>query len=207
MTADWRQDDDRQPARFGRKARAWLRRRLKTTLFKEHDDRYRLEILGVDYDDATASDVVNWFLRNPLAYVEWIDAEHWHGSQFSNGHWQVNECAVRRDSVAAARAVDQERDAECYPTLDEWLRAEANGELWSEGHPGGMPNISAEEKLKTAAAMHARRMRRVCPCGARFTAKKRNAVHCDACRARARAEREKAPDCVRRMSADRGRAS
>jgi len=71
----WAEDGDDGLPKFGKKARQWFLRKLRAKL----DERpYNL---GGDELEA----VLHWFAADPMPYVEWDDAEEYHGRQYSNG--------------------------------------------------------------------------------------------------------------------------
>lgn len=104
--------------------------------------------------------------------------------------WQLNTAAVgarlQEFIWNELDAIDRGKDAERFPTLDAWLKAEAGGQL-SAGAP---EEWHAEDLLEPAAAAAFSRLRqartrrwpRLCQCGAEFTGEMRSkTVRCEAC--------------------------
>lgn len=179
MTAtDWCDDrGDRPPVKFGRKARQWFERKIRAQ-FKTSFDKWG--------DEEQVALVVAYYLERVDRYVIWVDAAEWHGPGFSNGYWSYLSWAVDADVAKALHARDRALDALRFPSLDEWLEAEANGWLYATGEEGGAAYLAEEER----ETMHARSIsrsfvrdrRRTCRCGASFIVGRRDAKRCDKCR-------------------------
>lgn len=133
-----RDDDDGRP-KFGRKARAWLARHIEKAIRQHFDASW--------HDEGGIRRLVGWYMQNPQRYVRWEDSEEYRGSGYSNGHWTVVSDAITGDEDAAVRECNAaiareclEADAQHFPTLDDWLRADIAGELAYAGAEGGMPH-------------------------------------------------------------------
>lgn len=169
--------------RFGRKAKAWLRRRLKAVLFTLSGDAefpYRDSVVGCTWTPDGIPYLIEWYVARWPEFVTWEDSDEYRGAGFSNGAWRFDAKAVASRGPQAVRETDIARDARVYSTLDEWLRGDLMGRLWYDGHPGGMSRVSPEDR--------ARRQTK-CACGVRFTPLRRNARRCPTCVDRAKVER------------------
>jgi hypothetical protein len=180
--------------KFGRKAQAWLRRRIKAHLFPDVDTVTGDSEMGPDGAKWDRK-VIDWLLdeyaaRAPGRFVHWVDADEWRGRGFSNGSWQFDAKAVEAFCQEAIDNVDRRLDANAYPTLDEWLKADMADDLWFRGAAGGMDLLSAEVRASIAAGKAERAARRHCACGVVFVAERSNARKCAGCRATARAEQK-----------------
>lgn len=192
MSETWKGDKDKAP-KFGRKARAWLRRQI---------DR-RLRTVKAEWGNAPFAAVVDWYLDwdnedtpGPY-YVTWKDEDEFRGGRFSSGAWVVLWDTVLDDLPRAIRNAERDahmvRDSERFPSLDAWLAADMRGELKYGGAVGGMILVpdDVRERVKEVAQRRARLgAPRQCRCGATFKPDRRNATNCDECRAKNRAEKE-----------------
>jgi hypothetical protein len=179
---DWRGDSEGSPVRFGRKARAWLRRRLLARMFIKHPtDAATYCADGVEWDEYSVNLALAWYMEHPMRYTHWTDNDEYRGHGWSNGAWEFDDVAVQKDWRQAVDFVDRTLDAEKCLTVDEWLAADSAGTLWYRGARSGMERVARENQSAPR--------RKRCPCGTRFKPKRRNAVHCPACIAAAKAER------------------
>lgn len=175
---DWCDDrGDQPPVKFGRRARQWFERKLRAQ-FKSPFDELR--------DEEQVALVVAYYLEHIDRYVTWVDAAEWHGRGFSNGHWSYLSKSVDADISNALLAKDQAVDAMRYPSIEEWLRAEASGLLLARGAEGGTGSLPEAMRRtmhnRTALRAVAGERERTCRCGASFIADRRNARRCDVCR-------------------------
>lgn len=185
----WRGDGDGIP-RFGRKAQAWLRRRIRAALFSPSNNPecpWTFVKDEQDWDDTAVEILLDWYLQDPRRYVQWVDADEWRGSGFANGHWALNLTTIAKDSRTAVELVDRTLDNEACPTLDDWLQADREGTLFYAGAPSGLTLAIPEIQAQVAA----RAVRAQCrDCGTTFHPERSNAVHCPSCCAAHRTERE-----------------
>ena len=183
--SNWRGDDE-GGVRFGRRARAWLRRKAIAKLFCQARGENAGWLGGPDgylWTPAQAAELGEWYASRWRDYVKWEDDSTWSGTRYANGHWAFDEKAVARDVQRALADVNRALDARDYPTLDEWLRADIDGKLNYKGDAGGMANVSPEMR---------RPRRRCLACGARFLPKNRKRVRCEDCCQKRRGRTESA---------------
>lgn len=199
MSEAWKGEgvDPLHPVKFGRKARAWLTRRIFRHLFEplptssslpdvkpKFKDPYETWNLGV------ARDLVLLFLETPMRYVEWKDVDEFQGARFSTGAWEFKDSAIDADLPERIRTIDRAYDEASLQTLDDWLLADIANKLTYAGDAGGVPRLLPDVRSLRQTRAKERRLLRRCPCGERFRADKSSAVNCDACRARKREELE-----------------
>lgn len=186
---DWKDRGHNGPPALTKKALRWLRQRLYAELFTPQADSTgdgcdHLFYQGGQWDAASVSILLDWYMRRADRYARYVVSDDYHGPRFSHGAWTFDSIAVKKDIDEAADAVDQQIDADNCTTLDEWLRRDLKGKLYYRGAPGGM-TTAIVIRLR---AKHGKGSTAKCPCGAEFVRDRRNAVLCGACRARARAE-------------------
>jgi hypothetical protein len=184
MPQTWKDKDD-EPVRFNRKAQAWLRRNIRSTIFAPSTDDpefpFESKHDGVLWNATVVNWLLDWYLERPLRYVRWEDATEWRGRGFSSGAWVYVETAVLTDRKEGVAVVDKRIDESHCATLDEWLRADIAGELLYAGAPSGMERVTTENRAPS---------KRRCECGARFLPSRRNGRRCCACVLKAREERK-----------------
>jgi len=171
--------------RFGRKARAWMARVL---------DRKLRELAPGWNDDEVMADLVAWYMDDAERYVKWVDDEGgYRGRGYSNGLWVIDWETVREDLHQGTTTLNshaaRERDTARFQTLDEWLRADLQGELDYPGALGGMEDVPDEIRVRVQRAAIERRRRWPirCACGKSFVPDRRKARRCPDCRAANRA--------------------
>lgn len=176
-------DDDFPSVKFGREARAWLRR-LLTARIKTIDWIQTSLAAG----DITAERLVEYFLAEPKLYVTWLDSQIYSGKGQPVGLWEVNWPAVEEDYNDAIRTVrsvvGKISDDERFPTLDDWLRADMAGELRYAGSASGMEDVPPEMRERTKELARQRELRRpieCASCGASFVRHRRNGRRCKKC--------------------------
>ena len=184
-------DPNEPPVKFGRKAQAWLRRRIQGALFTAAPGGF-VDVNKVTWDQAAVDILLDWFLSQAPRYVRWIDADAWRGRGFAAGEWGFDQKAVARDWPAGSAHVDQTIDAKNVTSLDDWLAADSGGTLYYRGAAGGMALVPAALRAGKSRSDACETSGRVCPCGSRFIPTRRNARHCESCKARRRTERQTA---------------
>lgn len=131
-------DEDTGP-RIGRDVRAWFGRRLDVILNRP-----------APWGDVTIEEVVSMYYMDkagsggPECFLDWEDSDEYRGKGWSNGFWAVDVKTVLAELPYAIhyvrRAKARALDAQRFPTLDEWLDAEARGNLADKwGAPGAEP--------------------------------------------------------------------
>ena len=195
MSEAWK-DDDLEPRALGRKAKAWLRRRIRATFFGDPDEE-GCRLCGLDkvrWSEGVVDWFLDWYMERPDKYVRWVDADAWRGRGYSNGEWVFLDDRVTADARDAIDVIDQRIDNGRCDTLDEWLRRDLSGDLYFRGAAGGSRHIPEDLRNALKAKASARRRRtlraRICACGQQFEADRANARRCEKCRSLARAERE-----------------
>lgn len=128
------------------------------------------------------------------ALVYWLPSDEYRGPDYTNGAWRINEEAwFAALTTCKGLALDAWRladDAERFPTLDAWLRAEADGLLEHQGATSGRSGLPAEVRKRLSVAARKRRLswpKRCRSCGESFRPDRSTAKSCPACRAKPRA--------------------
>ena len=198
MAKDWK---DRSP-HLGARGRAWAERRIPTVvrlvIAEEKFEQWKNDFLCHE------ADLIAWFVDHVDGYVRWFDDPEYRGSRWSHGKWLV--ILSRYDLINVLAEIEdaegrrlRREEAARYPTLDAWLRAEAQGELEAPPvedphyaatllHRGGGDTEATHRFVETKQRLQDRWPRACRTCGGQFTWKetRRKAVRCAACCARGR---------------------
>lgn len=186
MSESWKRGPDGEPE-IGKKVLAWFKRKVRAKLLPPS-----FEDKASDNLVAQTDSMVEWYAEMPERYMKWVDSDEFQGGRFSNGSWVIDWDILLRDQPEAAAEYRRRKDAARFPTLDDWLRADAAGELEYRGDEGGMAEIPEKVRARVKEAARARLLRRpaVCECGKQFARDRANAKRCPECRVAKKAERE-----------------
>jgi hypothetical protein len=95
---------------------------------------------------------VEWYLEEPDVFVEWVDADEYRGRGWSNGAWVVDFNTVNAHIQQCQEEVNTRSrrydDALRFKTLEDWLRADINGELVYRGAKGGMDDVAKTLRIR-----------------------------------------------------------
>lgn len=179
-------DDGRAP--FGRKATLWFRAAVGESLSVTDDEHPQPAAEGDELEQLT-----DWLCEEPLRYVKWQPASEYHGKRFSTGAWVLDLESIAEDLPLGRKVIRRKAarivDGDTIKTLDDWLRADAQGTLKDPGAIGGSEYLTDEWKKwarQNAAITRAKWSRKCTSCGESFKRKYRGRVRCDACCAKRR---------------------
>jgi hypothetical protein len=162
--------DDGLPT-FGKKARRWFVRLLRARL-------------GRTVNESELPAVLAWFAANPMPFVRWRDEEEYRSRNYSNGAWMINWPAVTDGCGEALREVRTAAEEARFPTLEQWLQADIQGDLRDRGDPGGADNLPKKQRreLKEMARARRKRLPHMCQsCSEEFTPTSNRAKRCTKC--------------------------
>lgn len=100
--------------------------------------------------------VLEWCIDNFERFTNWVPVEEYAGPGFADGHWKIDRERLFGALVSAEYQLARNWDAERFPTLDAWLRAEAAGEVAYCGDAGGMDLLIPEVMDRLNAEWRAR---------------------------------------------------
>jgi hypothetical protein len=176
--ASGRSDDGDDLPGFGRKARAWFKRMVRAMLSDVGASyRYRMH-------DGELEPLVERFAADPMAYVEWVDADEYRGRGWSSGAWKINWDKVKADVSPVLEQMREAKDTDCIKSLDDWLRADLADAFEYPGAEGGTDNLPKKlrRELRAAARVRRRRLPKTCTtCPALFEPRSNRQRRCPKC--------------------------
>jgi hypothetical protein len=140
--------------------------------------------------DDLMEQTIELLLLQAKRFLVWKPAGEYRGQGYSSGSWAVDGSSYRNLLWHAKRRarehLDRIEDGARYRTLDQWLRAEARGQLLAEGSEGGTGNLPCKLRRALYESSRARRATalrqcRICRASFRPNTKDRIVTRCEQC--------------------------
>jgi len=101
-TYDWDDHDDHDKPKFGKKAHAWLRRRIRQELFEDfrpiaRKNPFKSKSDGRLWEIGAVDIALDFYMARWDRYVRWVDADVFHGPRYAYGGWTFVAAFVTAD--------------------------------------------------------------------------------------------------------------